>query len=95
MTREFLTTLDHVAVDRVTGELRLSSIIGWHEAEFAGAYASAAGETFAQRSPIERAAVALVLPHLYPLEQQFIERNAFVVRYVDFDWTLNDLTGGR
>ena len=95
MTQEFLTTLDHVPVDRVTGELRLSSIIGWHKAEFAGAYASAAGETFAQRSPIERAAVALVLPHLYPLERRFIERNEFVVRYMDFDWTLNDLTGGR
>jgi len=95
MTTEFLTTLDHVAVDRVTGELRLSSIIGWHEEEFAGAYASVAGETFALRSPIERAAIALVLPHLYPLERQFIERNQFVVRYTDFDWALNDLTGGR
>jgi len=95
MATEFLTTLDHVAVDRVTGELRLSAIIGWHESEFAGAYASAAGEAFARRSPIERAAVALVLPHLYPLEQQFIEQNRFAVRYMDFDWTLNDLTGGR
>lgn len=95
MTTEFLTTLDHVAVDRVTGELRLSAIIGWHEQEFAGAYASAAGEAFARRSPIERAAVALVLPHVYPLEKQFLERNEFVVRYMDFDWTLNDLTGGR
>jgi hypothetical protein len=92
---EFLTTLDHVAVDRVAGELRLSPIVGWHEEEFAGAYASAAGATFAGRSPIERAAVALVLPHLYPLERQFIEQNRFVVRYLDFDWTLNDLTGGR
>jgi len=69
--------------------------VGWHEEEFAGAYASAAGATFAGRSPIERAAVALVLPHLYPLERQFIEQNRFVVRYLDFDWTLNDLTGGR
>ena len=95
MTTEFLTTLDHVAIDRVTGELRLSAVIGWHEEEFAGAYASAAAGMFAQRSPIERAAVALVRPHLYPLEQQFIERNQFVVRYMDFDWRLNDLTGGR
>ncbi len=95
MTSEFLTTLDHVSVDRVAGELQLSAIIGWHEQEFAGAYASAAGEMFARRSPIERAAVALVRPNLYPLEQQFIEQNQFVVRYLDFDWRLNDLTGGR
>jgi len=95
MTTEFLTTLDHVAVDRVTGELRLSAIIGWHQEAFAGAYGSAAGDGFASRSPIERAAVALVLPHLYPLERRFIDQNQFVVRYMDFDWTLNDLTGGR
>jgi hypothetical protein len=95
MTTEFLTTLDHVAVDRVANELRLSAVIGWHEPEFVGAYAATAGATFAARSPIERAAIALVRPHLYPLEEAFIERNQFSVRYMEFDWTLNDLTGGR
>jgi len=94
-TAEFLTTLERVAIDRVTNELRLSAIIGWHEPEFAGAYAETGDARFAARSPIERAAVALVLPHLYPLERQFIERNQFTVRYMEFDWRLNDLTGGR
>lgn len=95
MAREFLTTLEHVAIDRVTNELRLSPIIGWHEPEFAGAYAETGDARFASRSPLERAAVALVLPHLYPLERQFLERNQFTVRYMPFDWTLNDLSRGR
>ena len=94
-TAEFLSNPRHVAIDRVSNELRLSAIIGWHDAEFAAAYGNGSDPRFAARSDIERAAVALVMPHLYPLEREFIERNTFVVRYTEFDWSLNDLTGGR
>jgi len=50
---------------------------------------------FEARSAVERAAIALVAPHLYPSERQFLERNEFRVRYKEFNWRLNDLTGGR
>jgi hypothetical protein len=93
-TKEFFTTLEHVELDRGLGELRISAIIGWHEQEFSTAYAT--GDTrFSGRSPIERAAIGLLSPYVYPSERQFLERNEFRVRYKEFDWTLNDLTGGR
>ena len=47
------------------------------------------------RSPIERALVALISPALFPSERAFLTRNTFRLRYRDFDWRLNDLTGGR
>ncbi len=92
MTDEFLTTASHVDVDRVTGEVRVSPIVGWHEAEFVGAYAEG-DPRFAARRPVERAVIALVRPHLYPTERAFVDANQFRVRYQDFDWRLNDLTG--
>ena len=53
------------------------------------------GGRFAARSPIERAIVAFISPHVLPLEQEFIEQNQFKVTFHPFDWRLNDLTGGR
>jgi hypothetical protein len=93
-SKEFLTTHIHVAIDRVQNEVAISAVIGWHESEFAAAHADA-DPRFATRSPIERAVVAMLRPHLFPSEQAFLERNDFRVRYLPFDWRLNDLTGGR
>lgn len=91
---EFVITQEHVEVDQNLSELRISAIIGWHEQEFVTAYGDGDAR-FAARSPIERAVIALVTPRLYPSERQFIERNEFRVTYKEFNWRLNDLTGGR
>jgi hypothetical protein len=47
-----------------------------------------------QRSPIERAIVAFVMPRLLPLEKEFVQKNEFRVAFQTLDWRLNDLTGG-
>lgn len=93
-TAEFVTTQEHVEIDRNLNELRISAIIGWHEREFVAAHGNG-DPRFAARGPIERAALALVIPRVYPSERQFLERNEFRVRYKEFNWRLNDLTGGR
>ena len=72
-----------------------TAIISWHEAEFVAAYGGKAGERFATRSPIERALIAFVTPHLLPLEKELLDENRFKVTFQEFDWRLNDLTGGR
>jgi hypothetical protein len=95
MEAEFVTQQEMLRVDRAAGEVSVTPIVGWHEAEFAAAYAAAAPGPYANRSPIERAIVVFILPHLLPLETEFIRRNEFRVKYHAFDWRLNDLTGGR
>lgn len=93
--REFVSVASMLRIDRTAGQMSVTPIVSWHEAEFVGAYDKGPGGTFAQRSPIERAVIAFVAPHLLPLEKEFLQKNEFRVTYHPFDWRLNDLTGGR
>ncbi len=82
-----------VQIDRTEHEVLASSIFSWREREFTAAYAGAASARFSARSPIERAILAYVEPRLSGLEQEFLAQNAFDVKFLPFDWSLNDLTG--
>lgn len=92
---EFVTERTMLNVDRGGDHVSVTPIVSWHEAAFVAAYDKGAAGPFAQRSPIERALVAFILPHLLPLEREFVQRNTFRVSYHPFDWRLNDLSGGR
>jgi hypothetical protein len=93
--QEFVSEQTMLKIDRAAGRLTVTPIVSWHDAEFIAAYDKGAGGPWAQRSPIERAIVAFVTPHLLPLEKEFLRQNEFKVTYHPFDWRLNDLTGGR
>ena len=91
-TTEFLQQQSHLKIDQLTGEVAVSPIIGWHEAEFVAAYAEKETSTrFANRSPIERAVLALIDPVLLPGERAWLEKQPFKVTYQEFDWGLNEL----
>jgi hypothetical protein len=92
---EFVAERAMLNIDRTAGQIGVTAIVSWHEAEFVAAYDKGAEGPFAQRSPIERALVAFIQPHLLPLEREFVQKNSFRVTYHPFDWRLNDLTGGR
>jgi len=92
---EFVTEREMLTVDRTADVITVTPILSWHEAEFVAAYDKGASGPFAQRSPIERALVAFIVPHLLPLEREFVQKNAFRVTFHAFDWRLNDLSGGR
>jgi hypothetical protein len=82
-----------VQIDRSGNQVLASSIFSWREREFATAYAGAASSRFSSRSPVERAILAYVEPKVFGLEQEFLARDAFEVKFLPFDWSLNDLTG--
>jgi uncharacterized protein DUF547 len=90
---ECVTRAQCIRIDREAAKVYASSIFSWREKEFAAAYADKAPASFANRSPIERAIIAYVLPKLLPSEKEFLATNTFQVVYTPFDWTLNDLTG--
>jgi hypothetical protein len=92
---EFVQEEQMLRLDRAAGQASVTPILSWHEAEFVAAYDPGAQGAFAQRSPIERALLAFIQPHLLPLEKAFVQKNEFRVTYHPFDWRLNDLTGGR
>jgi hypothetical protein len=82
-----------VQVDRGGNRVLISSIFSWREKEFSAAYGDKADALFKERSPLERAVLALIGPALLTTEREFLEKNAFKMEFIPFDWTLNDLTG--
>lgn len=92
---EFVNHHAMFRLDRLADQISVTPIVSWHEAEFIQAYDTGESGPFARRSPIERAILAFALPGLLRLERQFIERDAFRIVFHDFDWRLNDLSGGR
>jgi Protein of unknown function, DUF547 len=93
--KEFVNDAAMIRIDRAAGQIAVTPIVSWREAEFVQAYDKGASGTFSQRSPIERALIAFVTPRLFPLEKEFVQKNEFRVTFLPFDWRLNDLTGGR
>jgi hypothetical protein len=92
---DFLRHKEMVLIDRTGDRISFTPIVSWREAEFVAKYDTADDGVFAQRSAIERAMLAFITPHLLPLEKRFLSENRFRITFHDFDWRLNDLTGGR
>jgi hypothetical protein len=91
---EFTTRRELLRIDQGERTISTTPILSWREALFVSAYADKADARFAARSPIERALVAFIMPHLLPGEREFVQRNDFKVTFHPYDWRLNDLTGG-
>jgi Protein of unknown function, DUF547 len=94
LQQEFVNDRQMLRIDRLAGEMSVTPIFSWREQEFIAAY-DRPDPAFAQRSPIERAILSFIKPSLLPLEKEFVQQNAFKVKFHEFDWRLNDLTGGR
>ena len=91
---ELPTRRQLLRIDTAAQQLSITPIFSWRQASFVTAYADRADPRFSDRSPIERAVVAFILPNLLPAEKECVQANRFSLAFHDFDWRLNDLTGG-
>jgi len=89
---ESLTHDEIARIDTANNIVSVSPLFSWREAAFVAALAEKAHKMFQQRSPLERAILALLEPHLVGAEADFLEKNAFKVQFHAFDWRLNDLS---
>ncbi len=94
IARECLTRRHCLQLDRATKALKVTPVVGWHEAEFTNAYGST-DPRFSRRTPIERAILTFIEPYLLLSEAQLVRQDDLSITYLEFDWRLNDLTGGR
>jgi hypothetical protein len=94
-TREIVDRREMVFVDRENGVLSVNPMFSWREAAFVDGYAAKAAPVFANRSPLERAVLAIIAPLVVRSEADFLEQNAFRMEFHEFDWRLNDLTNRR
>lgn len=90
---ECVTRYECFRYEPSTDRVEASAIFGWRDQAFIRAYPGDA-ERFTTRSPIERAVLQLVFPHVLPGEREGLLRNTFTMSYQTFDWRLNDLTDG-
>jgi len=91
--KEFVVRGDVVKLDRERGLVEVSPLFSWREAVFVQSF-SAGGEMWANRSPLERAVMAMSYPHRFASEREFLALNTFQMSFGAYDWRLNDLTGG-
>lgn len=82
-------------LDTTADVLAVSPVFSWREAQFVAAFAGKADPVYAGRSPIERALLGFLEPHFLFSERAHLRRNSFRVAFDEFDWRLNDLSGGR
>lgn len=82
-------------VDRDANTLKVTPLFSWRGPHFIASFSTATGsEMWANRSPIERAIVAMAYPHLLASEKAVLALNTFQMSFGEYDWRLNDLTGG-
>jgi hypothetical protein len=91
--KEFVSEEQMIQIDRVNGVVSVTPIVSWREADFVAGYDPGASGTFAQRSPVERAIIGFIMPHVLRLERELLQKNEFKVEFRQFDWRLNDLSG--
>lgn len=94
-TREFVTRQGHFRIEELTNTVEVTPLFSWRSAPMIAAWAEKADPVFAQRSPIERAILAVTMPHLFGSERAWLTETPFAMKFGRFDWRLNDLTGGR
>lgn len=92
----FVRTARHFKLDRQTAALKVTPLFSWREAYFVASFpgGAAGADKWVNRSPIERAVVVMAYPHLFPSEKALLDLNTFQMTFGEFDWRLNDLTGG-
>jgi hypothetical protein len=91
--RECAIRVACVEIDRGLDTLKVTPLVGWREAHFVRTFAGAPEQRWPGRSPIERAVMTMVYPHLFPREQEVLMRDTLKMVYGEFNWQLNDLTG--
>jgi hypothetical protein len=82
-----------IKIDRGQNTLEVSPLFGWRQEAFVASFA-AGTPMWSDRAPIERAVAAMIYPHLFSSEREFLALGSFRMSYGQFDWRLNDLTGG-
>ena len=80
-SRSSSTTATCYRIDRLANQVSVTPILSWRERGVHRGLRQGATGRSPQRSPIERAIVAFITPHLLPLEKEFLQKNEFKVTF--------------
>ncbi len=88
-TAQFVRDRSKFRVDADSGVVYLSSIFNWFGSDFEVRYGTAP-ENFPRHSAALRSVLNFALPFLSEDERQYLQEQRFRVKYLSYDWTLNE-----
>ena len=86
--RQFLGNREKFRIDRGRNRVYLSSIFKWFGEDFIRVYGTS--EKFDGQSEKVRAVLSYVSRHLPPIDASYLANGSYSVRYLDYDWSLNE-----
>ncbi|MBN1392131.1 MAG: DUF547 domain-containing protein [Sedimentisphaerales bacterium] len=89
-TKKFLSNRSAFRIDRQGKTVYLSSIFDptWYGNEFIGKYAT--DKKFKDQSPSVRAVLSFISNYISEQDLLFLERENYLVKYIKYNWTVND-----
>ena len=88
-SRRFLTSPAGLRIDRGGKTVYFSSIFKWYGKDFVGRYSPSSG--FTGLDDTERAAAHFCSKYLAPPESDYLKAGGYSVKYLDYDWSLNEI----
>lgn len=86
--RTFVTQPQYFRIDRENNVVYLSKIFQWYGRDFEKGFKEA--NKFAGQSERERAVLSALYSYLSPEDQQYLDQADFQVKYLEYDWNLNE-----
>lgn len=87
-TRRFLSEERNFRIDRERNIVYLSAIFKWFGEDFVRSYAPQSG--FGEHSEVERAVLHFIAGYLGETQREYLRTGAYRVKYLDYDWSLNE-----
>ncbi|MCI0390843.1 MAG: DUF547 domain-containing protein [Acidobacteria bacterium] len=91
-TRKFLSDPLKFRIDRQARVVHLSPLFKWYGGDFVKSFGT---DKFAGHSDAERAALNYFSALLEPADREFLEKEKFEIKYLDYDWSLNEQGGAH
>ncbi len=87
-TVRFLSESSNFRIDRNRNRVFLSSIFEWFGEDFLDRFSPEGG--YAGHNSEEKAVLHFISKYLSELDSNYLETSRYRLRYIDYDWTLND-----
>lgn len=87
-SRRYLASAAGLRIDRTNHEVHLSAIFKWYGGDFSRKYAPSTGFTGLNKT--ERAVANFCARYLPAADRKFLEAGGYAVKFLDYDWSLNE-----
>lgn len=91
-THRFISDPLKFRIDRQARVIHLSPLLKWYGGDFVKVFGT---DRFAGHNDAERAVLNYFSKLLEPAEREFLEKEKFEIKYLDYDWGLNEQGGAK